>query len=136
MMIINIVERTDYGVCVSMDEYFSLVLCCYLHSLCFGKTAISFSLSLPTDTTKSFSQSLYLFFFFAVMHHHYYRRMTTNNSKSDSPPPPSLVPSFNHHRFVSFGSTVSSIIDVTPIAVFSSFSSFSMLRPYNYHHCY
>ncbi len=127
MTIINIVEGTDYGVCVcAMLLLTFLVLWkdCYLF------------LSLPTDTTKSFSQSLYLLFFFAVMHHHYYRRMTTNNSKSDSPPLPSLVPSFNHHRFVSFGSTVSSIIDITPIAVFSSFSSFSMLRPYNYHHCY
>jgi hypothetical protein len=65
------------------------------------------------------------------MHHHYYRRMTTNNNnKSDSPPPPSLVPSFNHHRIVSFESIVPPIIDVSITAVFSSFQSFSMFQPH------
>jgi hypothetical protein len=69
--------------------------------------------------------------------------MTTNNNnssnnKSDSPPPPSLVPSFNHHRFVSFGPAASPIVDVLAI-VFSSFSSFSMLQSshyYYYCHCH
>ena len=50
---------------------------------------------------------------FALVHHHRCRRMTINNSKTDSPPP-SLVPSFNHHCFVSFGSTVASIIVRNP----------------------
>jgi hypothetical protein len=75
-----------------------------------------------------------------LTHHHYYRRMTTNNNnssnnKSDSPPPPSLVPSFNHHRFVLFGHAASPIVDVVAVA-FSSFSSFSMLQSSHYYYCH
>jgi hypothetical protein len=67
--------------------------------------------------------------------------MTTNNnnssnSKSNSPPPPSLVPSFNHHRFVSFGPVASPIVDVAAVVIFSSFSSFSMLQSYHYYYCH
>ena len=74
-------------------------------------------------------------FFFAVVHHHSYRRMTrynnnSSNSKSDSPPP-SLVPSFNHHRFVSFGPAASPIVDAAVV-----FSSFSILQSYHYYCCH
>jgi hypothetical protein len=83
--------------------------------------------------------SFFLLLFFVMMHHHHYsRRMTTNNNKSDSSPPQSLVPSFNHHRFVSFGSAVSSIINITiatTTAVFS-FQLLSMFRPYEQYSCY
>jgi hypothetical protein len=53
------------------------------------------------------------------------RNNNSSNSKSDSLPP-LLVPSFNHHRFVSLGPAASPIVDVA--VVFSSFSSFSILQ--------
>lgn len=70
-----------------------------------------------------FSFLLSLSIFCALVHYHDYRRMTTNNnssnSKRHSPLPPSLVPSFNHHRFVSFGPGIPSIVDVSTTVVSS-----------------
>ena len=108
---------------ISRDSYLSLLLA---RSLVRAHSLFFLSLSSP------------LYLYFALRHQHCSRRMTTNNnSKSDSLPSPSLVPSFNHHRFVSFGPTVSPIVDVASIAtaVFSSFSSFSMLRSYDNCNC-
>jgi hypothetical protein len=50
------------------------------------------------------------------------RNNNSSNSKSDSLPP-LLVPSFNHHRFVSLGPAASPIVDVAVV-----FSSFSILQ--------
>lgn len=98
--------------------------------------ALALALSFFSSTQPNLFLSLY-FFFFAVMHYYYYRRMTTNNNnKSDSPPPLSLLLSHNHHRFVSFVSAVPSIINVIATAFFSSSSSLSMFRPYDYYYCY
>lgn len=123
-------NRSHYG-CVSVNEYDSswprfLVAFLVLQRRYYRSVSppSSLSLSLPLARLsllialiKSFSQSLSLLLF-ALVHHHRCRRMTINNSKTDLPPP-SLVPSFNHHCFVSFGSTVASPVDRTPAAVCS-----------------
>ena len=137
MTIIMMIKRNDYSVYVPMWTgtlalYSVAILITYdLKRL----SSISPSLTSLIDIPRLFSLS----FSFAVVHYHY-RRMTinnnnSNNSKSDSLPPPSLVPSFNHHRFVSFGPAASPIVDVAAV-VFSSFSSFSMLQSYHYYCCH